>query len=104
MPGFKRLPPDFTWRADVDQHALYAGDTPLVRIEPVGNGWVASTAFHAPGLAYQRYAVRSIQSGKGWAERWVRERQQLIARTLGRPELSQRQATHSERRRDASAA
>lgn len=104
MPGFKRLPPDFTWRADVDRHTLYAGDTPLVRIEPVGSGWVASTAFHAPGLASQRYAVRTVESGKGWGERWVRERQHLIARTLGRPELAHLQATHPERSRNASAA
>lgn len=104
MPGFKRLPPDFIWRVDEDRHTLYVGDTPLVRVEPVGSGWVASTAFQAHGLTPQRYAVRTIESGKGWGERWVRERQQLIARTLERPELERRQATHPQRIRDVSAA
>lgn len=104
MPGFKRLPPEFIWRADVDRHTLYAGDEPLVQIEPVGAGWIASTAFRAPGLAPQRYAVRTIEAGKGWGERWVRERQRLIARTLGKPELENRQPAHPERGREISAA
>lgn len=85
-----RLPPDYVWRQESDQHTLHLGDHPLIRILPVGAGWIVRTLLHVPGIAPQQFAVRSVQSGKGWATRWTLDRQRLIARACGREDLAPR--------------
>ena len=85
-----RLPPDYVWRQESDQHTLHLGNHPLIRILPVGAGWIVRTLLHVPGIAQQQFAVRSVQSGKGWATRWTLDRQRLIARACGREDLAPR--------------
>lgn len=87
MPHAK-LPLDYVWRQEADQHTLHLNDHALIRIVPVGAGWIVRTLLHVPGISPQQFAVRSVDSGKGWATRWTLDRQRVIARACGREDLA----------------
>lgn len=88
MPSHTQLSPDYGWRQADEAHTLYLNDHPLVRIAPLGAGWLVETLLEAPGLTSQQVAVRHAEYGKGWAVRWVLQRQRLVAAACGRPDLA----------------
>lgn len=88
MPFSSKLPPDYVWQEDGEQHTLYLGDVALVRIKPLGAGWIAQILLEAPGIVRQQIAVRRVEFGKGWAARWVMQRQRVVANACGRPDLA----------------
>jgi hypothetical protein len=87
MPHAK-LPLDYVWRQEADQHILHLGNHSLICVLPVGAGWIVRTLLNVPGISPQQFAVRSVDSGKGWATRWTLDRQRLIARACGREDLA----------------
>jgi hypothetical protein len=83
-----QLPPEYQWRHEGTQHTLHLGNRDLIRVDPVRAGWIVQSIFEVPGLALQRFAVRSVESGRRHAMRWTWERQSMIARACGRDDLA----------------
>lgn len=88
MPARDKLSPDYVWRQQNDQHTLHLGEHALVRVEPFGTAWIARTLLTCTGITPQQCIVRNVDLGKGWATRWVLQRQRLIANACERPDLA----------------
>lgn len=88
MPIAYHLPPEYQWRHEGTQQTLYLGDHDLIRVDPVRSGWIVQAIFKVPGVALQRFAVRSAESGRRHALRWTSERQRIIAHACGRDDLA----------------
>lgn len=87
MPSSK-LPSDFIWRQEQNEHTLYLDLTPIAKVLPVGGGLMVQSVLGVPGVEPLLFAVRSVENGKGSAIRWVAQRQRLIARACGRDDLA----------------
>ena len=84
-----KLPPDFIWQQEGDTHTLYLDKHQIVRVAPVGKGgWMMETVIQEPGIEPQRFAVRTVDLGRGSAARWVLQRMRLIAKACGREDLA----------------
>jgi hypothetical protein len=83
-----QLPPDYVWEEDNGEQILSLNGYPLVRVAPVGSAWRVETLLEVPDITPQQVAVRRAEYGRGWANRWVLQRQRLIAPACGRPELA----------------
>jgi hypothetical protein len=80
-----KLPPDFIWQQEGNAHALYLDKRQIARVAPVGKGgWMMETVILEPGIEPQRFAVRTVDLGRGSAARWVLQRMRLIAKACGR--------------------
>ena len=82
-----RLPPAYVWLAEAEKHTLFLAECPLVVIEPQGGAWLVRTVLEAPDIAPQRLLVRTVDAGKRWGARWIKDRQRLIAKACDRPDL-----------------
>ncbi len=87
MTVSNKLPPDFFWQQDHDQHTLFLDTVALARVAPVGLGWRVDTLLEVPGIPLQQVAVRHADYGKSWATRWVLQRQRAVAAACGRLDL-----------------
>lgn len=87
MTVSNKLPPDFFWQQEHDQHTLFLDTIPLARVAPVGLGWRVDTLLEVPGITPQQVAVRHADYGKSWATRWVLQRQRAVAAACGRLDL-----------------
>lgn len=54
-------------------------------VGPVGAGWLIRVVLKGHGIEPLEYAVRSLDRGKGWAQRWVKQRERLVAKACGHP-------------------
>ena len=89
MPAKCKLPPDFVWQEEGETRTLHLDQHPIARVVPVGQGgWMVETLIAAPGIEPQRFAVRTVDLGRGSAARWALQRMRLIVRTCGREDLS----------------
>ena len=80
------LPPAYVWHADEHgQHTLLLKDCPIVTVGPMGAGWLIRVVLKGHGIEPLEYAVRSLDRGKGWAQRWVKQRERMVARACGQP-------------------
>jgi len=85
------LPPAYAWHADEDgQHTLSLNACPIVTVGPMGAGWLIRVVLKGRGIEPLEYAVRSLERGKSWAQRWVKQRERLVARACGQPLESSR--------------
>lgn len=76
-----KLPPELSWRQELDQHTLYLDDIPVVRVEPMVRGLMVRTLVHGPRLSAQEMMVRSVDRGKVLANRWATARLTVIRET-----------------------
>jgi len=83
-----QLPPDYVWEEENGEQILSLNGYPLVRVAPVGSAWRVETLLEVPDITPQQVAVRRAEYGRGWANRWVLQRQRVIASACGRPELA----------------
>ena len=50
MTASNKLPPDFFWQQENDQHTLFLDTVALARVAPVGLGWRVDTLLEVPGI------------------------------------------------------
>lgn len=80
------LPLPYVWREDDRQeHTLLLNDCPIVTVGPQGSGWRIRVVLEGEGIEPLEYAVRSLERGKSWAQKWVKQRERLVARACGHP-------------------
>ena len=85
--GFSNeLPPAYVWQDGPDhQHTLLLRDCPIVTVGPLGAGWRIQVVLKGDGIPPSEYTVRSLERGKAWAQRWVKQRERLVAKACGLP-------------------
>lgn len=85
--GFSnQLPLKYVWREHGnDEYTLLLHDCPIITVGPLGSGWRIQVVLKGEGIEPQEYTVRSLERGKSWAQRWVKQRERLVARACGHP-------------------
>lgn len=78
------LPSAYLWSEDPEgQYTLSLNDCPILRVGPLGSGWRIQIVLVGDGIEQQEYTVRSLERGKSWAQRWVKQRERLVAKACG---------------------
>ncbi|MBD9469138.1 hypothetical protein [Pseudoxanthomonas sp. PXM01] len=76
------LPEGFRWQADAQRRTLLCRGHPIIEIGPERRGWIARILVTGKGAGLEEIAVRSLDSGEGWATRWALERQTALLRAV----------------------
>ena len=79
-----KLPGEYSWRCELDQHTLYFLGMPVATVEPLVHGMMVRILIRDARLGPKETIVRSIDHGKAVTERWAAERTALIRKACGR--------------------
>ncbi|MBD9477362.1 hypothetical protein [Pseudoxanthomonas sp. PXM02] len=76
------LPEGFKWKVDEQRRTLFCRSHPIIEIGPERRGWIARILITGKGISHEEVAVRSLDSGEGWATRWALERKTALLRVV----------------------